>query len=77
MISKLEKKHAQFSHRVGTVNYSREARTPSLETARQFEEVIREEFRMVEADDQAAEIRKSSWKVEEAALGNVAAVEQR
>eukprot|EP00975_Prorocentrum_lima_P059374 12447666-Prorocentrum_lima.AAC.1 len=33
---------------------------------------------MLEADEKAAENRKSSWKVvEEAALGNVAAVEQK
>eukprot|EP00975_Prorocentrum_lima_P060226 12631991-Prorocentrum_lima.AAC.1 len=38
MISKLEKKHSQFSHRVGTVKYTSEARTPSLETAGQLEE---------------------------------------
>eukprot|EP00975_Prorocentrum_lima_P038152 8022536-Prorocentrum_lima.AAC.1 len=38
MISKLEKKHSQFSHRASTVKYSREARTPSLEIARQLEE---------------------------------------
>eukprot|EP00975_Prorocentrum_lima_P025306 5312876-Prorocentrum_lima.AAC.1 len=29
MISKLETKHRQFSHRVIAVKYSREARTPS------------------------------------------------
>eukprot|EP00975_Prorocentrum_lima_P010598 2249982-Prorocentrum_lima.AAC.1 len=32
---------------------------------------------MLEADETAAENRKSSWKVEEAALENVAAVEQK
>eukprot|EP00975_Prorocentrum_lima_P012995 2759373-Prorocentrum_lima.AAC.1 len=32
---------------------------------------------MLEADEKAAENRKSSCKVEEAALGNVAAVEQK
>eukprot|EP00975_Prorocentrum_lima_P056032 11745928-Prorocentrum_lima.AAC.1 len=32
---------------------------------------------MLEADEKAAVHRKSSWKVEEAALGNVAAVEQK
>eukprot|EP00975_Prorocentrum_lima_P010233 2179357-Prorocentrum_lima.AAC.1 len=32
---------------------------------------------MLEADEKAAENRKSSWIVEEAALGNVAAVEQK
>eukprot|EP00975_Prorocentrum_lima_P065854 12905891-Prorocentrum_lima.AAC.1 len=36
-----------------------------------------EELRMLEADEKAAHNRKSSWKVEEAALGNVAAVEQK
>eukprot|EP00975_Prorocentrum_lima_P005035 1095870-Prorocentrum_lima.AAC.1 len=50
------------------------ARTPSLEIARQLEEVIMEEWRMLEADEKAAESRKPSWKVEEAALGNSAAV---
>eukprot|EP00975_Prorocentrum_lima_P059985 12577641-Prorocentrum_lima.AAC.1 len=34
MISKLEKRHSQLSHRVSTVKYSKEARTPFLETAR-------------------------------------------
>eukprot|EP00975_Prorocentrum_lima_P060744 12744593-Prorocentrum_lima.AAC.1 len=60
MVSTLEKKHPQFSHRVGTANYSREARTPSLEAARHLEEVIMEEFRMLEADEKAAENGKSS-----------------
>eukprot|EP00975_Prorocentrum_lima_P026167 5500233-Prorocentrum_lima.AAC.1 len=36
-----------------------------------------EEWRMPEADEKAAENRKSSWKVEKAAMGNVAAVEQK
>eukprot|EP00975_Prorocentrum_lima_P056103 11763639-Prorocentrum_lima.AAC.1 len=36
-----------------------------------------EELRMLEADEKAAVNRKSLWKVEEAALGNVAAVEQK
>eukprot|EP00975_Prorocentrum_lima_P059214 12415954-Prorocentrum_lima.AAC.1 len=66
MISKLEKKHSQFGHRVGTVKQSREARTPSMETARHLEEVIMEELRMLEADERAAENRESSWKAEEA-----------
>eukprot|EP00975_Prorocentrum_lima_P004899 1067602-Prorocentrum_lima.AAC.1 len=74
MISKLERKHQQFSQRVCSVKYSREARTPSLEAARQLEEVVMEELRMLEADEKAAENRKPSWKVEEAALGNSATV---
>eukprot|EP00975_Prorocentrum_lima_P065563 12904139-Prorocentrum_lima.AAC.1 len=53
MISKLEMKHSQFSHRVTAVKYSREARIPSLETARHLEEVIMEELRMLEADKKA------------------------
>eukprot|EP00975_Prorocentrum_lima_P005774 1250237-Prorocentrum_lima.AAC.1 len=32
---------------------------------------------MLEADEKAAVNRRSSWKAEEAALGNVAAVEQK
>eukprot|EP00975_Prorocentrum_lima_P052926 11095496-Prorocentrum_lima.AAC.1 len=32
---------------------------------------------MLEADEKAAENRKSSWKVEEAVPGNVAAVERK
>eukprot|EP00975_Prorocentrum_lima_P022106 4653475-Prorocentrum_lima.AAC.1 len=36
-----------------------------------------EELRMLEAAEKAAANRKSSWKVEEAALGNIAAVEQK
>eukprot|EP00975_Prorocentrum_lima_P064328 12896843-Prorocentrum_lima.AAC.1 len=66
MISKLERKRFQFSHR--------EARTHSREIARQLEEVIMEELRMLEADEKAAWNRKPSWKAEEAALGNSAAV---
>eukprot|EP00975_Prorocentrum_lima_P039469 8294108-Prorocentrum_lima.AAC.1 len=73
MISKIQKKHSHFSHRVTTGKYSREARTPSLETAGQLEEVSMEELRMPEADEKAAENRKSSWKAEEVALGNAAA----
>eukprot|EP00975_Prorocentrum_lima_P033231 6974438-Prorocentrum_lima.AAC.1 len=38
MIPKLEAKHSQFSHIVSIDKYSREARTPTLETARQLEE---------------------------------------
>eukprot|EP00975_Prorocentrum_lima_P020118 4235938-Prorocentrum_lima.AAC.1 len=38
LISQLEAKHSQFSHRVSGVKHSREARTPTLETARQLEE---------------------------------------
>eukprot|EP00975_Prorocentrum_lima_P014182 3011584-Prorocentrum_lima.AAC.1 len=34
-----------------------------------------EELRMLEADEKAAAYAKSSWKSEEAVLGNVAAVE--
>eukprot|EP00975_Prorocentrum_lima_P065211 12902116-Prorocentrum_lima.AAC.1 len=60
MISTLERKHHQFSHRVSAVKYSRVARTPSLETARQLEEVIMEELRMLGADEKAAEHRKPS-----------------
>eukprot|EP00975_Prorocentrum_lima_P048805 10210526-Prorocentrum_lima.AAC.1 len=33
-----------------------------------------EELRMLEADEKAAVNRKSSWKIEETALGNSAAV---
>eukprot|EP00975_Prorocentrum_lima_P062601 12886547-Prorocentrum_lima.AAC.1 len=66
MISKLEAKHSQFSHRVSSVKYSREAITPTLETARQLEEVIMEELRILEADEKAAAYKKSSWKAEEA-----------
>eukprot|EP00975_Prorocentrum_lima_P059785 12536704-Prorocentrum_lima.AAC.1 len=36
-----------------------------------------EELKMLEADEKYAVHRKSSCKVEEAALGNVAAVEQK
>eukprot|EP00975_Prorocentrum_lima_P066232 12907929-Prorocentrum_lima.AAC.1 len=68
MISKLEKKHHQFSHRVSAVKNSREARTPSLEIARQLGAVIMEELRMLEADEKAAGERESSWKIEERAL---------
>eukprot|EP00975_Prorocentrum_lima_P008103 1732882-Prorocentrum_lima.AAC.1 len=55
MISKLEKKHSQISHRVSIVKHSRETITPSLETARQLEtkQVIMEELRMLEADAKA------------------------
>eukprot|EP00975_Prorocentrum_lima_P070650 12933320-Prorocentrum_lima.AAC.1 len=69
MISKLDMKHSRFSHRVSAVKYSREARTPSLETARQLEEVIMDELRMLAADEKAAvkkvlleSERSSSWK---------------
>eukprot|EP00975_Prorocentrum_lima_P034235 7192896-Prorocentrum_lima.AAC.1 len=61
MISKLEKKHHQFSHRVSAVIYSREARTRSLETARQLEEVIMEGLRMLEADEKAACCGGEEW----------------
>eukprot|EP00975_Prorocentrum_lima_P055197 11571650-Prorocentrum_lima.AAC.1 len=54
MISKLEAKHSQFSHRESGIKYFREARTPTLETARQLEEVIMEELKMLEADEMAA-----------------------
>eukprot|EP00975_Prorocentrum_lima_P008815 1879762-Prorocentrum_lima.AAC.1 len=77
MASQLEKNHSQFSHRVSTAKYSREGRTPSLETSRQLEGVTMEELRMLEADEKAAENIESSWQVEETALGTVAAVEKR
>eukprot|EP00975_Prorocentrum_lima_P016537 3507349-Prorocentrum_lima.AAC.1 len=60
MLSKLEKKHAQFSHRVGTVEYSREARTLSLEAARHLKQVIMEELRTLEADAKVQRILMES-----------------
>eukprot|EP00975_Prorocentrum_lima_P010254 2183453-Prorocentrum_lima.AAC.1 len=62
MISKLERRQPHFSHRVSAVKYSREARAPSVEIARQLEDVIRKEVRMLEADEKGADNRKSSWK---------------
>ena len=40
LVSKLEKKHPQFGHRVNTIKYSREARTPTLEVAKLLEEAM-------------------------------------
>eukprot|EP00975_Prorocentrum_lima_P005744 1243522-Prorocentrum_lima.AAC.1 len=49
----LKVEHGHFSHRVSAVKYSREARTPNMETAMELESVTKEELKMLEADEKA------------------------
>eukprot|EP00975_Prorocentrum_lima_P026793 5629982-Prorocentrum_lima.AAC.1 len=64
MITKLEKKHPHLGHWVNAIKHSREARTPSFKVARDLEDVITEELRML--NTKAA--GQLTWKMEENAL---------
>ena len=59
-VKSVEKKRADFAHRIEIMKFSREGRTPTQEFVMQFQSLIEDELRLVEADELVIQNRKKT-----------------
>ena len=72
LIKEIEKKHGDFAHGVNQMKYAREGRTPTEDFVKQFQDLIEEELRLVEADEMVQKNRKKQGIDAEEVRVNVA-----
>ena len=60
-VNSVEKKRADFAHRIEIMKFSREGRTPTQEFVMQFQSLIEDELRLVEADELVIQNRRTDW----------------